>query len=104
MAVGHVARDRGRYAVQSEPAALGGERRQKKDLEQEVPQLVSQRLRIPRVNGLERFVALLEEICPDGFGRLLAVPRAFPPQFLDEGRETGQRLRHSTIIFVATPG
>src|SRR5262249_32510438 len=95
MALRHLAGDAAGDVVDLEPASLGGERRKEEDLEEQVAELVGQRFRVHRVEGLERLVALLEQVGLDRLGRLLAVPRAFPAQPGDESAEIRQPFAHA---------
>ncbi len=101
MALDHLLRDAARHVLEAKPAPLGSERREKEDLEEQVAELVPERLGIAAVDRFERFVTFLEKKRPDGLRRLLLVPRALPPQALDERREAleGFGSRHAAILF-----
>src|SRR5262249_10295266 len=100
MTLDHLLRDAVCDVVETEPTALGGERREKEDLEEEVAELSAQPRRISLVDGLERLVAFLEQQGPARLGSLLAVPGALAAQPFDERREALQGFgsRHAAII------
>ena len=70
--VGHGARD----VRDREASGLGGELRLKDHLQEEVAELVAERVRIIAFDRLEHLVRLLDHVGAEALGRLLAIPRA----------------------------
>ena len=61
--------------LDGEAARLCRELRVKQDLQEDIAELLAQRVDVVSVNGLQHFVGLLEETVPKGTMVLLAVPR-----------------------------
>src|SRR5207253_9037945 len=87
-----------RDGVDVEPAALRGDPGEKQYLEEQVPELVGERVRTPGVDRVQDLVALFEDVRPERFGRLLPVPGALAPECFDESDESRKSVRHERII------
>ena len=87
-----------------EPAPLLREAREKDDLEQKISELALERLRAALVDGRQRFVGLLEQVCLQGFEGLLAIPGAILPQTVDQADQAIEALGHARIIPGGLPG
>ena len=65
-----------RDVVDVPPPVVGGDLRVERDLEQQVAQLVADRVGVVGVDRLEQLVGLLEQMARERLMRLLGVPRA----------------------------
>ena len=76
VATDELAVDGGQYVGDVEVAGGAGDVGVKGHLDQNVAQFLGQFRRIAPVNGLQRFVALLQQVAFQGFVGLLSIPRA----------------------------
>ncbi len=76
MAANHLVGDGSDHAVEVEPAVLRGERRLEHHLEEQVTELVAERLGRTRVDGLDDLVGLFDHVSAQGLQGLRAIPGA----------------------------
>ena len=89
--------DAGDDVVDGERALLAAELGLEHDLEEQVAELLADRLAVAGVDGVDDLAGLLEGVFPERFERLLAVPRAAvggeePAHDADEARQRGAVL------------
>jgi hypothetical protein len=90
MATDHLVGDGLAHAVDVEPALLAGDPGHEHDLDEEIPELLTQLVRITGGDRVHDLVGLLEKVGSEGMERLLPVPRTPPrvAQMVHDGDET----------------
>ena len=89
MAADHLVRNGFAHAVDIEPALLASDPGHEHDLEEEVPELLAELVRVAGGDRIHDLVGLLEKVGSEGVEGLLAVPRAAPgvAQTVHDGNE-----------------
>ncbi len=95
MAVDHLLGDLAGDVADAEPSLLGRQAREEENLEEEVSELVAQRVGGALVQGREHLVGLLEQVGTQRLEGLLAVPGALAAEPLDERVEPIEGLGHA---------
>jgi hypothetical protein len=92
VAADELARLAAQHRFEREASGLLGDAAVEEAVQEQVPQLALQCVRVPGVDGGGDLVGFLQRQVAGGGVRLLAVPRAVAPQLAHDGHELGERL------------